>query len=184
MASWISIFLVATFAILFSRQKHLLVPLLAIIGLAGAVDQTGYKVGASAVSDLRPGIDIARAAAATELKATNGGHFVADAEINGTSLKVMVDTGASAVVLSYEDADKIGLWPRSLRFEIPVATANGMLKAAQVTLRRVEVDNVSVRDVDGLVLPEGVMSGTLLGMSFLNRLRSFRVEDGVLYLRD
>ncbi|CAN5442249.1 TIGR02281 family clan AA aspartic protease [soil metagenome] len=184
MTGWIGLFVVTVCAGLFSRQKHLLIPILAIIGIAGAVDQAGYRLGSSAVSDLRPGIDIAHAAAATELKATNAGHYIADAEINGTVLKVMVDTGASAVVMSYEDADEIGLWPRSLDYDVPVATANGMLKAARVTLRRVDVDNVTVRDVEGLVLPEGVMSGTLLGMSFLNRLSSFRVEDGVLYLRD
>lgn len=184
MTGWISMFVVAVCAGLFSRQKHLIIPILAIIGLAGAVDQSDFRLRGPAISALRPGLDIAHAAAAAELKATTGGQYLADAEINGTILKVMVDTGASAVVMSYEDAGRIGLWPRSLAYDVPVATANGMLKAAPVMLRRVEVDNVSVRDVEGLVLPEGVMSGTLLGMSFLNRLSSFRVEDGVLYLRD
>jgi clan AA aspartic protease (TIGR02281 family) len=120
----------------------------------------------------------------TELKADNRGHFVTDAEIDGTTVKVMVDTGASAVALSYEDADDAGLRPRTLDFNIPVGTANGVVNAARVSLRRVEVDGVEVRDVDGLVLPEGAMRGTLLGMSFLSRLRSFKVEDGVLHLED
>lgn len=120
----------------------------------------------------------------TELKADGRGHFLADAEIDGTTVKVMVDTGASAVALSYEDADDVGLRPRTLDYDVPVSTANGIVNAARVSLRRVEVDGVEVRDVEGLVLPEGVLNGTLLGMSFLSRLRGFKVEDGVLYLED
>jgi aspartyl protease family protein len=133
---------------------------------------------------LRAGFDVAQAKAMTELKADPRGHFIADADIEGTTLKVMVDTGASAVALSYEDADRAGLRPFSLVYDVPVATANGIAQAARVSLRRVEVDGIVVRDVDGLVLPEGVMHGTLLGMSYLGRLRSFKVEDGVLYLED
>jgi aspartyl protease family protein len=78
----------------------------------------------------------------------------------------------------------VGLRPHGLNFDTPVNTANGLVKAARVQLRRVEVDNVRVRDVDGLVLPEGAMRGSLLGMSFLSRLSSFRIENGVLFLKD
>lgn len=120
--------------------------------------------------------------AVTELRADRQGHYVAKAEINGTTLDVMVDTGASAVALSYEDADDVGLRPRILDYDVPVATANGITQAARVTLRRVEVEGVTVGDVDGLVLPEGAMRGTLLGMSFLSRLSGFRIEGGTLYL--
>jgi aspartyl protease family protein len=133
---------------------------------------------------LRGGLDIAQARAVTELKADARGHFITDAEIEGTTLKVIVDTGASAVALSYEDADRAGLRPFALDYDVPVATANGVTQAARITLRRVQVDGIMVRDVDGLVLPEGVMHGTLLGMSYLGRLRSFRVEAGVLHLED
>jgi aspartyl protease family protein len=122
--------------------------------------------------------------AMTELKAGQGGHFFTSADINGTSVKVLVDTGATAVALSYEDARSVGLSPGSLDYDVPVSTANGMAKAARVRLDRVVIDGVEVEDVDGLVLPEGALAGTLLGMSFLSRLSSFRVEDGVLYLKD
>ncbi|MFN0192783.1 MAG: TIGR02281 family clan AA aspartic protease [Aestuariivirga sp.] len=122
--------------------------------------------------------------AATELNAAPSGHFIVVAQINGRDIKVMVDTGATAVALSYEDAKAAGLRPGSLEFEVPVATANGMTKAARVKLRKVEVDGVKVSDVEGLVLPEGVMRGSLLGMSFLGRLDSFKVEDGILYLKN
>jgi len=122
--------------------------------------------------------------AMTELKAVQGGHFITAADINGTSVRVLVDTGATAVALSYEDAHSVGLSPGNLDYDVPVSTANGITKAARVRLDRVVIDGVEVEDVDGLVLPEGALAGTLLGMSFLSRLSSFRVEDGVLYLRN
>ena len=124
------------------------------------------------------------AASVAELKANDQGHFVTRAEINGRAVLVMIDTGATAVALSYEDAREAGLRPGSLDFNVPVGTANGITKAARIMLDRVEVDGVRVRDVEGLVLPEGAMQGSLLGMSYLSRLRSFKVEDGVLTLKD
>ena len=123
-------------------------------------------------------------AGVTELKASEGGHFIASADINGASITVLVDTGATAVALSYEDAADIGLRPGSLDFNIPVSTANGITQAARVTIDQIAIDGVEVEDVDGLVLPEGALRGTLLGMSFLSRLDSFKVEDGVLILKN
>jgi aspartyl protease family protein len=124
------------------------------------------------------------AAAITELKASHGGHFVVAANINGTSVTVLVDTGATAVALSYEDAADIGLRPGSLDYNVPVSTANGIAQAARVTIDQIAIDGIEVEDVDGLVLPEGALSGTLLGMSFLSRLDSFKIEDGVLILKN
>jgi aspartyl protease family protein len=121
---------------------------------------------------------------ATELKQGDNGHFAAEATINGTDIRVLVDTGATDVALSYEDATEVGLHPANLDYDVPVATANGMTKAAQVVLDKVDIDGVRVENVNGLVLPEGALHGTLLGMSFLGRLSSFKIEDGVLYLKE
>jgi aspartyl protease family protein len=122
--------------------------------------------------------------AATALKAGQNGHFIVKAEINGRNVRVMVDTGASAVALSYEDAQDVGLRPGSLDYNVPVSTANGVVKAAGVNLDKVEIDGVRVTDVQGLVMPKGIMRGSLLGMSYLAKLKSFKVEDGVLYLKN
>lgn len=135
--------------------------------------------GQPAFPDPMPGLF-----ASTELKAVGNGHFVTTASINNRDVQVLVDTGASFVALSYEDAKAIGLRPGSLDYDVPLATANGITKGARVMLDKVEVDGVRVADVEGIVLPEGAMNGTLLGMSFLSKLRSFKVEDGVLYLKD
>lgn len=122
--------------------------------------------------------------AMTELDSASNGHYITKADINNHGIEVLVDTGASAVALSYEDAEKVGLRPGTLTFDVPVNTANGVGKAAHVVLRKVEIDNVRVSDVEGLVLQKGALNGTLLGMSFLSRLRSFSVENGKLILKN
>lgn len=119
-----------------------------------------------------------------ELDAGGGGHYVTTALINNSSIRVLVDTGATSVALSYEDAQAAGLQPNTLKFDVPVNTANGTGYAARVKLRKVAIGNVRVNDVDGLVLQKGAIDGTLLGMSFLSRLRSFSVENGKLILKN
>lgn len=127
-------------------------------------------------------INLPRLARMIEIKAGDQGHYVTTASIEHIPVMVLVDTGASKVALSYDDAERVGLNPFALRFDQPVATANGVVEAAAITLRRVEIDNVVVHDVDAMVLPDGAMRGTLLGMSFLSRLSGFRMSDGTLYL--
>lgn len=126
---------------------------------------------------------LSHAGRSVSIKAGDHGHYVAKVEIERTPVTVLIDTGATKVVMSYEDADRIGLKPFSLDYKAPVSTANGIVRAAPVTLDRVEISDIQVRDVEALVLPAGAMNGTLLGMSFLNRLASFRVADGTLILQ-
>ncbi len=120
----------------------------------------------------------------TEIKGGKYGHFVVNALIDNQPILVMVDTGASAVALSYEDADRVGLHPSQLEFNVPMYTANGVVQAARAKLSKVEIDSVRVDDVDAMVLPQGALHGTLLGMSFLSRLSSFKAEDGTLTLKN
>ena len=122
-------------------------------------------------------------ASSVEIEANQHGQYVATADIEYSSIRVLIDTGASFVALSFEDAEDAGLRPRSLTYDVPINTANGLVQGAKVMLDRVEVGNVVVRDVEGIVLPRGAYNGTLLGMSFLGKLDSFKVEDGKLYLR-
>jgi aspartyl protease family protein len=184
MTVWIASFLFMTVLLVATRQidrPSIAIPVLGTIVLASLVsghEDTGRLTG------LRPALDVPVVYSATELKADVSGHYFAAADIDGATIHVMVDTGASGVALSYEDAEQVGLRPRSLDYDIAINTANGIVKAARVKLRRVEVDNVLVRDVDGVVLPEGALKGSLLGMSFLGRLSSFKIENGVLYLRN
>ena len=122
--------------------------------------------------------------AMTELKSGSNGHYVVQAEINGSNVTVMVDTGATAVALSHEDAAALGLNPDELTYNVPVSTANGQAMAARISLDKVNIDQVKVYDVEALVMPQGALSGSLLGMSYLGRLQSFKVQDGVLVLKN
>ena len=104
------------------------------------------------------------------LKANANGHFEADAEINGRSIGVMVDTGATMVALTYEDAERSGIFLRPSDFTGTATTANGVSKIAPVKIGQITIGGITVRDVDGAVAERGKMRGTLLGMSFLSRL--------------
>jgi len=95
---------------------------------------------------------------------------------------VLVDTGASMVVLRETDAENAGVRPRADEYTALVTTANGKVKAAPTTLDRVELGGITVYDVPALVLPDEVLSTNLLGMSFLSRLRRYEVADGRLVL--
>jgi aspartyl protease family protein len=110
------------------------------------------------------------------------GHFHIESRINGRFMPVLVDTGASLVVLRETDAANAGIRPRASEYTALVSTANGKVKAAPTTLDRVELGGITVFDVPALVLPDDVLSTNLLGMAFLSRLKRYEVADGRLVL--
>lgn len=117
-----------------------------------------------------------------ELRAGPDGHYYARAEINGRPLDVMVDTGASIVALTYEDAERLGLRLRPSDFTTRVQTANGTAAVAPVMLDRVSIGRVTVRNVRASVSEPGRLAKTLLGMSFLGALRRVDISQGRLLL--
>ena len=116
------------------------------------------------------------------LKADARGHFVFDASINDRPVILMADTGATLVVLTYEDAARLGLSPHGLDFSGVAETANGVSRVAPVTLDRVRVEDITVRDVPAAVAERGALATNLLGMSFLGRLKSFQMQGSELIL--
>ncbi len=118
------------------------------------------------------------------LKADNRGHFLTRARLNGRSVRVLVDTGASSVVLSYKDARKIGLNPRSSDFTIRVQTANGEGRAARVKLRSVEMGSIRENNIEAMIAPEGTLQVSLLGMTFLKKLERFELSGNRLILEN
>lgn len=119
-----------------------------------------------------------------ELKASGNGHFETRADVNGRSIHALVDTGASIVVLTYEDARKAGIHLQASDFTQPVATANGTSYVAPVTLDRVTIGNLTVRNVRAAVADQGRLKVTLLGMSFLSQLDRVDMRDGVMVLKN
>jgi aspartyl protease family protein len=116
------------------------------------------------------------------VEADPGGHFVLEAAVNGTPVRFLVDTGASAVVLAPDDARRVGFQPQSLDFSQRFNTANGVVRAAPVSLREVRLGQLAVYDLPASV-NEAPLGVSLLGMTFLKRLRGYEVEDDRLVLR-
>jgi len=96
---------------------------------------------------------------------------------------MLVDTGASIVALSYEDAETVGIRVTANDFTAQLRTANGVVEAAPVRLPEIRVGDILVENVDAVVLPRGRLGTSLLGMSFLRRLRGFEMSQGRLTLR-
>ena len=110
------------------------------------------------------------------------GEFAIAAKVNGARVTFLFDTGASVVVLTAADARRAGVDARELNYDVPVNTANGAAMAAEVRLDEVAVGPIVMRDVRALVARPGALEQSLLGMSFLERLRGYTVERGRLVL--
>lgn len=110
------------------------------------------------------------------------GHFRVEGRIDGQIVQFVVDTGASVIALTSEDAASLGIHPAPIDFRALVKTANGTVHAAPIQLNMVEVGNLMVRDVAAMVLPDRVLSDNLLGLSFLSRLRHFEYTNGKMVL--
>ncbi len=110
------------------------------------------------------------------------GHFYVDAWVNDDPVHFLVDTGASAVILTRETASDLGfdLWDED--FNGLVQTAAGEVKAARITLDEINIgDEVIAYGVPALVLMDGTVD--LLGMSFLSRISGYEVRGDEMYLR-
>ena len=120
---------------------------------------------------------------AVRIRRRGDGHFVAKLKIGANSLNALVDTGASTVVLRAADAKAIGLDVERLSYTVPVQTANGIAYAAAVRLSQVAIGSLALDGVDALVARPGALKESLLGISFLRRLRSYEFSGDFLTLR-
>jgi aspartyl protease family protein len=157
-----------------------------VIGLLLAVGYT-YRhdmrdVAERVLTELLPGRALSRGGI-VEIARGNRGEFQIVAEINGARTSTIYDTGASAVVLTQEAAKAAGLPLDFLNYSVPVETANGRARAAPVTLDRIRVGGIEERAVPALIAQPGQLRTSLLGMSFLNRLKSSEVRGDRLVLR-
>jgi len=135
---------------------------------------------AAASAPARPAV---RAAAnEADFRRARDGHFYVDADVNGARVHFLVDTGATVVVLSADDARAAGIRTSPADFNQRASTANGVARMAAVTLREVGVQQLSLYDVPAAVM-EQPMPVSLLGMSFLSRLQGYETRDDELILR-
>lgn len=121
---------------------------------------------------------------AVRIRRRGDGHFIATVSVNGSSVPMLVDTGASTVVLRQTDAKKFGIDTSRLKYTVPVQTANGVAYAAHVRIRHASVGQISISNIDALVAQPGVLKESLLGMTFLSRLRSYEFAGNFLTFRN
>ena len=141
--------------------------------IARASEQMSHMLGRSSVKPA-PAVEIARGQA---------GEFALNVKINGVKAPMVIDTGATSVVLTFETAKAVGLPLELLDYNVDVETAGGHTKAARLTLDRLAIGKLVERSVPALVVPRGQMKTNLLGMSFLDRLESWEVRNEHLVLR-
>lgn len=110
------------------------------------------------------------------------GHYWTRADVSGTQVKFMVDTGASIVALTYFDAQRLGLKPEELDFDSEIRTAGGVTYGAPVTLASIRIGKVKIENVDAVIL-RTELEQSLLGMTFLGELNSYEVRQGQMIIR-
>lgn len=142
--------------------------------LAGELAPPGVAIASEPVSSGERAVRIRR---------RGDGHFAASTTVNSVRLSMMVDTGASTVVLRQADAKAAGVDLRTLDYSIPVSTANGQTFAARVRLKSMSIGSIQIDNVEALVAKPGALRESLLGMTFLSRLRSYEFSGEFLTLR-
>lgn len=164
-------------------------------GLLALVLVAGYSyrdqlmpVAARIAGEIVPGmpLDIEEGKSGTpsvRIRKQSDGQFVAHAQVNDSRVRMIVDTGASLVVLTPEDARDAGIGVNELNYSVPMQTANGITTGARIRLRSLKVGGLEVRNIDALVARPGTLRESLLGMSFLSRLRSYEFSGDFLTLR-
>jgi len=115
-------------------------------------------------------------------KDPRNGHFWANARVNSGRVHFLVDTGASTVALTLNDAKKSGIKTRDLVYNVPISTAGGRNYAASIKLESVSIGGITIRDVEAMVVPKG-LSTSLLGMSYLGELQKVEATRDTLFLR-
>ncbi|MBZ9795083.1 TIGR02281 family clan AA aspartic protease [Mesorhizobium sp. ES1-4] len=110
------------------------------------------------------------------------GHFSSTFKLNGRQVDGMIDTGATLVAVNSSTARRIGLSLNPSDFSHEVNTANGTIKAALVTIDRLQIGSIGVDGVQAIVLDDKALRTNLIGMSFLSRLGKYQAENGTLLL--
>ncbi len=122
------------------------------------------------------------ASVVTLRKNPQDGQFWTQARVNTGTVRFLVDTGAGMVALTEKDAKKAGIKTRDLVYNMPISTAGGKNWAARVTIDRISVGAITVKNVDAMVVPEG-LDVSLLGMTYLGELQSVQATRDMLTLR-
>lgn len=186
------VILLAVFIVILFGMRHVRLPDIVRAAvtwtaiLIGLVALYAFRVplesaGREFVSVLVPGMAISDGEKVTVRRAYQG-QFVIGAEVNGTPIDFLFDTGASLVVLAAKDARAAGFDPETLDYRIPVMTAAGLTRVAPVRVREISVGGIREEQVRAAVARPGELDMSLLGMTFLDRLSGYEVRRDRLVL--
>jgi aspartyl protease family protein len=139
-------------------------------------------VWARVTGEINPAMAEQRSPTELVLRKASDGHFYVDVDINGKSIRMLADTGASYVTLSEGDARAAGIETDGLVYNLTVTTANGEASAARITIDQIRIGSIVRRDVKAHVTRN--MAGSLLGMSFFSTLSRFEMKRDELLLAD
>jgi len=115
-------------------------------------------------------------------KDPRSGQYHYKGRVNSGYVDFLVDTGASAIALTLVDARKAGVRESDLSYNVPISTAGGRNYAARITLDQVALGGIMLRDVEALVVKDGLET-SLLGMTWLGQLQEVKATPNALLLR-
>lgn len=159
------------------------VAIFAVAILAYAYRFEFQQIGARMLGELSPGLQLSDGGTTVGIPRARDGSFRLAGQVNGADVSFIFDTGASAVVLTAEDALVAGIEVGRLRFRVPVQTANGISNAAVITLDEIAIGGIVRRRLRAFVAEPGSLDESLLGMTFLETLRSYSVARDRLELQ-
>ena len=178
-------------SLLFVRQfkfKETVRNVLLWVGVGGvlltgfAFQEELFALGRRLRAEIVPGYPTQTAANEMVISANDGGGFHVYGAVNSVPIRFLVDTGASSIVLSPADAKKLGLDLGTLTFNRPYETANGIGYGASAEVDELTVGHIHLSNVP-VSINGAPMSSSLLGMTFLNRMKSFSITGRKLVLR-
>lgn len=152
--------------------------IIAVVGFASAALATTAVVELDRARHPRA----APAVAFAQIPRSSDGHYWVMGEVGDRAIRFLVDTGATTVSLTPQDARALGVDPDKLAYRYEVSTADGHARAAKVRLSSLSVGGATVRDVDALVIEKGLPT-SLLGMTYLGRLSRFEAGPEGLVLK-
>ncbi len=174
-----AILFATAFSMVWSRGRSFAMGTIPVLLVGGSV----FGATQAGIVEPDPYAAVATAPLEATLNRAWDGHFRTIARIDGGDVGVLVDTGASLILLRYDDAMRAGVDPALLDYNIPLTTASGRSFVARYQFSQVRIGGVVVRNVEGAIAMPGELHNSLLGMSFLEQLRETVIRKDAMILR-
>ena len=164
------------------RDALIWTAIVAVLWVGYVFKDDAKELGLRMVSSIAPSVPMASANGDLTISQSSDGSYYISGAVNGQPVTFLVDTGASDVVLTQEDARRAGIDVGALTYSRASSTANGIGRDSPVTVSSLEVSGVRLLEFP-VVVNKAPMPNSLLGMSYLRRLKSFRFDHNRLILQ-